>query len=42
MAYVSPWISIGMIIIVAVIWLLPPRKIVKLTRESSEHSSTHP
>ena len=40
MAFVSPWIAIGMIIIVAVIWLLPPRKIVKLTRESSDHNST--
>jgi uncharacterized membrane protein len=35
MAFVSPWIAIGMIVIVAVIWLLPPLKIVKLTRESS-------
>jgi uncharacterized membrane protein len=34
-AFFSPWISIGMIVIVAVIWLLPPRKIVELTHESS-------
>ena len=34
MAYVSPYISIGMIIIVGIIWLLPPRKIVELTRPS--------
>jgi hypothetical protein len=34
-AFFSPWISIGMIVIVAVIWLLPPRKIVEITHESS-------
>jgi uncharacterized membrane protein len=34
LAFVSPWIAIGMIVIVAVIWLLPPRKIVNLTRDS--------
>ncbi len=33
-AFFSPWIAIGMIVIVAVIWLLPPRKIVELTREA--------
>ncbi|MGC2617945.1 MAG: TMEM175 family protein [Acidobacteriaceae bacterium] len=34
LAFVSPRISIGMIVIVAVLWLLPPRKIVNLTRDS--------
>jgi hypothetical protein len=34
MAFVSPRIAIGMIIIVAVIWLLPPPKIVEMTHES--------
>lgn len=34
MAFVSPYIAIGMVVIVAVIWLMPPRKIVKLTRGS--------
>jgi len=32
MAFVSPYIAIGMIVLVAIIWLLPPRKIVELTR----------
>ena len=31
MAFVSPWIAIGMIVIVAIIWLLPPRKIVLIS-----------
>jgi uncharacterized membrane protein len=31
LAFVSPWIAIGMIVIVAVIWLLPPRKIVQMS-----------
>ena len=39
MAFVSPWIAIGFIVIVALIWLLPPRKIAKLTRESSRSPS---
>jgi uncharacterized membrane protein len=34
LAFVSPSIAIGLIVIVAVIWLLPPRKIAKLTREN--------
>jgi len=33
MAFVSPWIAIGMIVIVAILWLLPPRKIIELSRE---------
>jgi uncharacterized membrane protein len=36
-AFVSPSTAIGMIALVAVVWLLPPRKIVELSRES-----THP
>jgi uncharacterized membrane protein len=35
MAYVSPYISLGMIGLVAVFWLLPPRKIVELTHNAS-------
>jgi uncharacterized membrane protein len=35
LAFVSPRISIGLIVIVAVIWLLPPPKIVEITHESS-------
>jgi uncharacterized membrane protein len=35
LAFVSPWIAIGMIVIVAVIWLLPPRKIVLLSSAKS-------
>jgi len=33
MAFVSPWIAIGLIVIVAVIWLLPPRKIALMSSE---------
>lgn len=33
MAFVSPWIAIGMIVVVAILWLLPPRKIIELSRE---------
>jgi uncharacterized membrane protein len=35
MALVSPRIAIGLIVIVAILWLLPPRKIVELSRESN-------
>jgi uncharacterized membrane protein len=31
MAFVSPWIAVGMIVVVAIIWLLPPRKIVLMS-----------
>jgi uncharacterized membrane protein len=31
-SYLSPLAAIGMIVIVAVLWLIPPRKIVELTR----------
>jgi uncharacterized membrane protein len=40
LAYVSPYISLSMIGLVAVVWLLPPREIVELTRKSG-HPSTH-
>jgi len=33
MAYVSPYISLGMIVLVAILWLLPPKRIVELTRK---------
>ena len=32
MAYVSPWAALGMIAIVALVWLIPPRRIVEQTR----------
>ncbi len=32
MAYVSPYISLGMIAVVAVRWLMPPKKIVEMSR----------
>jgi uncharacterized membrane protein len=35
LAYVSPYISLGMIGLVAIVWLLPPREIVELTRKST-------
>jgi len=35
LAYVSPYISLGMIGLVGVVWLLPPREIVELTRKST-------
>ncbi|MGB9032773.1 MAG: TMEM175 family protein [Acidobacteriaceae bacterium] len=34
-AFFSPWIAIAMIALVALLWILPPRKIVELSRESS-------
>jgi uncharacterized membrane protein len=34
MAFVSPYIAIGMIMIVAILWLLPPRKIVEITHST--------
>jgi uncharacterized membrane protein len=40
MAFVSPYIAIGMILIVAAIWLLPPRRIIELTHSTLPHS--HP
>lgn len=32
-AFVSPWGAVGMIAIVAFAWLLPPRRIVEMTRD---------
>ena len=40
LAWVSPYISLGMIALVAVLWLLPPREIVELTRKP-EPPHTH-
>jgi len=40
LAWVSPYISLGMIGLVAVVWLFPPREIVELTHQS-EHPPTH-
>ena len=34
MAYVSPYLSLGMICVVAIVWLLPPKKIVELTQDA--------
>ena len=34
MAYVSPYIALGMICLVATFWLVPPRRIVEQTRKS--------
>ena len=33
MAYVSPYIALGMICLVATFWLFPPKRIVELTRK---------
>jgi uncharacterized membrane protein len=35
-AFVSPWSSLGMIAIVAFVWLLPPRRIVEQTRRQTQ------
>jgi len=32
MAYLSPYLAIGMIVLVAIRWLLPPKRIVELTQ----------
>jgi uncharacterized membrane protein len=40
MAYVSPYISLGMIALVAARWLLPPKKIVEQTRAARKNSSS--
>ena len=34
-AFVSPWTSLGLISLVAVLWLIPPRRIVEKTRAAS-------
>jgi len=40
MAYVSPYISLGMICLVASFWLMPPKKIVEITHSSPAHPRT--
>jgi uncharacterized membrane protein len=40
MAFVSPWAALGMIAIVAVAWLLPPRKIVEKTHRHSDSATS--
>jgi uncharacterized membrane protein len=35
-AFVSPWTALGMIAVVAVAWLLPPRRIVERTRRRAQ------
>lgn len=37
-AFISPWTGLGMIAIVAFVWLLPPRRIVEQTRRQT-HSA---
>ena len=41
MAWVSPYISLGMICLVAVLWLLPPRKIVEITHAPRGATTNH-
>jgi len=36
LAYVSPYISLAMIGVVGIVWQLPPREIVELTRQSND------
>ncbi len=39
-AFVSPWTALGMIAVVAAIWLIPPRRIVEKTRTPAQtHAS---
>lgn len=33
-AFISPWTALGMIAIVALVWLIPPRRIVEQTRRN--------
>ena len=40
MAFVSPWGALGMIAIVAFVWLLPPRRIVDQTRRHAASTPT--
>jgi hypothetical protein len=40
MAWISPYISLGMIAVVAVLWLLPPRRIVEQTRAQHHDRET--
>jgi uncharacterized membrane protein len=43
-SYWSPYAALGMIFLVAILWLLPPKKVVEQTRafHSSKQSHTHP
>ena len=41
MAYVSPYIAIGMLMTVAIIWLIPPQRIVEQTRAFKAEKPTH-
>ncbi|QMV17928.1 DUF1211 domain-containing protein [Granulicella sp. 5B5] len=38
MAYVSPYAALAMLIAVAILWLIPPRKIVEMTQNTHTHS----
>ena len=37
LAYVSPYISLGLVALVAIMWLMPPRQIAELTRSDTTH-----
>lgn len=39
-AFISPWGALGMIAIVAFVWLLPPRRIVEQTRRNNPSASS--
>ena len=39
-AFVSPWSALGMIAVVAFVWLLPPRRIVEQTRRHASSASS--
>jgi uncharacterized membrane protein len=43
-SYWSPYAALGMIFLVAILWLVPPRKVVEQTRafHSNKQSHTHP
>jgi uncharacterized membrane protein len=40
-AYLSPWISLALIGLVAVIWLVPPKRVVEETRAKSRWHHEH-
>jgi uncharacterized membrane protein len=40
-AFLSPWTALAMIGFVAILWLLPPRRIVEQTRTLNAEKSTH-
>lgn len=39
-AFISPWGALGMIAIVAFVWLLPPRRVVEQTRRNNPSASS--